>query len=297
MAWVAFTLFAAFMQSIRTAGQKQMAGQLTALVASWSRYGFGLPIALVYLALIYGYFKPAHISFSAVFWLYVMVASIAQLIATVLLVKVLSRRNFASATTYAKTEGLLAAIVALIFFHSALSWLAWLAIAVGFLGVFFVSLQKTPNANENRDSQFSSIVMGLTSGLCFAFTSVFVRQASLQLATPTIFSAALILVLSLIIQGVLCSILVHWENPSNWQAIKTHLKLGWFIGITGSLGSIGWFTAFALKDAAVVKTLGQVEFIFTVLLTYTFFKEQVRRYEWIGIGLVILSIVLLVNAV
>ena len=299
MAWIAFTLIAAFMQAIRTAGQKHLAGQLNALVSSWARYGFGLPVALLYLTLVWHHYQPDRIGLSGLFWWYVVIASFAQLIATVLLVKVLSLRNFAAATTYAKTEALLAAIVALILFHTALPWLAWLAIAIGFTGVLLVSLQKqSQNAESNKPNrQIGSIFMGLTLGLCFAFTSVFVRQASLQLQTPEIFSAALILALSLAIQGLLCSILVQLQGTQNWRSIRQHLTLGWFIGITGALGSIGWFTAFALKNAAVVKTLGQVEFIFTIVLTYVLFRERIQRYEWLGMALVIGSIILLISGV
>ena len=67
------------------------------------------------------------------------------------------------------------------------------------------------------------------------------------------------------------------------------------MGITGTLGSIGWYTAFALQEAAIVKTLGQVEFIFTVAITYLFFKERISKVEWIGMVLVLASILLLLS--
>ena len=67
------------------------------------------------------------------------------------------------------------------------------------------------------------------------------------------------------------------------------------MGITGTLGSIGWYTAFALQEAAIVKTVGQIEFIFTVILTYVFFKERIGKVEWIGMSLVLFSVLLLLS--
>ena len=36
-------------------------------------------------------------------------------------------------------------------------------------------------------------------------------------------------------------------------------------GVTGMLGSLGWFVAFTLQNAAYVRALGQVELVFSVL--------------------------------
>lgn len=39
--------------------------------------------------------------------------------------------------------------------------------------------------------------------------------------------------------------------------------------------------------------LGQVEFLFSLLLTWFLFDERIRRNEWLGCGLIILSVVIL----
>jgi len=62
------------------------------------------------------------------------------------------------------------------------------------------------------------------------------------------------------------------------------------VGVTSMLGSFGWFTAFALQNAAYVKALGQVELVFTFLGSYFVFKERSTPRELIGIALIILSI-------
>ena len=62
---------------------------------------------------------------------------------------------------------------------------------------------------------------------------------------------------------------------------------------TGVAGSVGWFTAMSLQNAALVKTLGQVEFIIGLLITYFYFKERISRREYLGIVLIALSVFLI----
>ena len=150
MEWIAFTLFAALMQSVRTAGQKQMTQTLTAVVATWARYGFGLPVAAIYLAVVLWQAKCSLPALSVRFVLYVSIAAIAQLGATLLLVKLLSFRSFAVGTTYAKTEGLLAGVIAAVIFHRALEFIAWLAVIIGLVGIVFVSLKKSTVAAKKQ---------------------------------------------------------------------------------------------------------------------------------------------------
>ncbi len=290
MEWIAFTMLAAFMQSVRTAGQKHMTTSMSAVVATWARYGFGLPVAIVYFVIVTIYEPQSLPAPTLAFTGYVTIAAVGQLMATLMLVKLLSFRNFAVGTTYAKTEGLLAAVLAAMFFGRAFSTWTWVAIFVGVTGIIFVSVQKNQDA-----ARWSAIpaLLGLGAGIGFAITAVFVREANLVLEAPLTISAAYILLLSIFIQGSLCTVLLHRQSKHNWRVLRNNAKAGWFVGITGTVGSIGWYSAFALQEAAIVKTLGQVEFLFTVLITYAFFKEKITRAEWIGMALVLISVLIL----
>ena len=62
------------------------------------------------------------------------------------------------------------------------------------------------------------------------------------------------------------------------------------------LGSLGWFTAFTLQNAAYVKVLGQIELVFTVLASVFFFKEKISAAEGVGILLIVAGILILVLA-
>jgi len=66
-----------------------------------------------------------------------------------------------------------------------------------------------------------------------------------------------------------------------------------FVGVTSVLGSIGWFTAASFQNAAYVKALGQVEFFITLFITYRVFKEKISLVEYLGMFLIISSVVVL----
>ena len=55
-----------------------------------------------------------------------------------------------------------------------------------------------------------------------------------------------------------------------------------------------WFIAFALQNAAYVKALGQVELILSVLASVMFFRERISGREYLGMAVLVGSIVMLV---
>ena len=75
--------------------------------------------------------------------------------------------------------------------------------------------------------------------------------------------------------------------------VVKHWRLCLFVGVTSVLGSIGWFTGASFQNAAYVKALGQVEFFITLILTYRVFKERISIQEYIGMALVLLSVLVL----
>ena len=62
------------------------------------------------------------------------------------------------------------------------------------------------------------------------------------------------------------------------------------------VGSVGWFTAFTLERAAYVKTLGQIEFLFTLAIAVFVFREIPNRLEWLGMGGLLIGVVALLLA-
>jgi uncharacterized membrane protein len=77
-------------------------------------------------------------------------------------------------------------------------------------------------------------------------------------------------------------------------AMAREWRISLFIGFTGALGSIGWFTAFTVQTASYVKALAQIELILAIAISHLFFKEKIRRLEYLGVGLIGFGVLFLV---
>lgn len=292
--WILFTVMAAIMQALRTAGQKQLAAVLSPACTSLVRYLFGLPFVIIYLHLVLpdGGYEPIAAAMKIDFLFYASIAAISQIIATVLLVKLLTLRNFAVATVFAKTEAIQAAGLGFLFFGASFSGLAWLAIALGTIGILSLSWPQNGRRFDSRNT-----LLGLLSGLAFAVTSVFLREASLSLDNSYISNAAITLAYTVVLQTALCLAYVLYKEARQLPLLAKKLPLAFFVGATSAVGSIGWYTAMTYQDAALVKSLGQIELIFTVLIGYFFFREKVVLKEALGIITISSSVLILLLAI
>lgn len=290
--WIGFTLFAAVMQAIRTAGQKRIATHISPMATTLVRYIFGLPIAIIYLCGIsteQQLLQLSHTIANASFLFYACAAAVAQIFATVCLVKVLGFRNFAIGTSFAKTEAIQTAILGSVFFSAHLSGYGWLAVLLGVLGILVISLP-----NKTHKIETATVFYGISSGIAFALTSLWIRQASLSLGDSFMFNAAVTLLFMVGVQSLLCYIYIQQQQQEQFSIIKRHLTLALFVGASSALGSIGWFTAMTYHNAAIVKSLGQIEIVFTLLITYFYFKERISPKEYLGMALIMASVIILV---
>lgn len=297
MLWIALTILAAFMQAVRTAAQKKLANKLDATIVTWVRFAFGLPFALLLLAYLFDWSLPP-ITLSNRYLLLCLLVAVSQLIATLLLVLLLQRHNFAIGSTLVKSEAIFIAIIGLLFFAEHISPTGWLAIVLGILGLLIASMGKF---HLNLSSLIGGIdsmsaKLGLTAGIGFAIASTCIRQANLSLTQvdSPIAQASITLTLVIAIQTVIGAAFVFSRKRNVVAEISSNMSICFFIGITSMLGSFGWFAAYALQNAAYVKTVGQIEFIFTILLTWFYFKEKIQNYEYIAILLVGISALLII---
>ena len=110
------------------------------------------------------------------------------------------------------------------------------------------------------------------------------RRIAMALAAATLCqTAAMSLWLRAVEPGEITRVLSRWRRTI-------------MVGITGALGSLGWFAAFSLQNAAYVRVLGQVEIVFTLIASALVFYERLRGREAAGVALVVLSVVVLVLA-
>lgn len=292
--WIYFTLLAASMQAIRTAGQKQLSGKLNSIATTAVRYVYALPFAWAYLLWMLEFRNTSAPVLNNHFLFYALIACVTQIIGTVCLVAAFQYKNFAVATSLAKTEAIQVAIVGALLFAAPLSIMGWFSVIVGVVGVFLVSKVKfKPRKILAGSDAMVGLSFGLAAGLGLAITTLLIRESSLALNTDLLVSAAVTLVFMITIQTVISVVYVYFQNKKQLGLMLKHWRLCLFVGVTSVLGSIGWFTAASFQTAAYVKALGQVEFFITLALTYRLFKEKITAIEYVGMFLIILSVVIL----
>src|SRR5690606_6745366 len=100
--WIAITIAAAFLQTLRSATQKHLKSVMGTTGATFVRFGFGLPFALIFvlgLNQLAGFALPHP---NARFHAWVVVGGVSQIGATFLLIHLFSFRNFAVGTAYSR---------------------------------------------------------------------------------------------------------------------------------------------------------------------------------------------------
>ncbi|MEX1057928.1 MAG: DMT family transporter [Natronospirillum sp.] len=287
MTWIGFTLFAAFMQAIRTAAQKSLSAHISALGVTYVRYLFGLPFVVIYLTWLSVDFTAVGAATNTV-WLWILVGGVAQIMATWALVSVFRWHNFAVGTTFAKTEALLAALLGTLFFGLTLTMGAWVSVLIGVSGMLVLTWPK--EARQLRAWLSPATLLGMMSGLCFAINALLIHYSTRQFALPPIHAAAVVLCSMIVMQIAVMSVWMMAREPSVFRRIALHWRPGLFVGLTSALGSIGWYSAMSLQNPALVKTLGLVEFIFVLVITWRVFRERISAREWLGMALILLGV-------
>lgn len=297
--WIPITLFAVVMQTVRTAAQKHLTAHLDPLAVTLVRFLFGLPFAAAYLAAVIHLSDSGPPRIGAIFIGFTVLGGVAQIVATVLLIHLFSLRNFAVGTTYARTEAFLTALVGALFFGEWISLQGWFAIILSVAGVVVLTVARAQIHETSIAARLlnPAAAIGLGSGLGFALASLSIRKASLALGIEDFFlSAGVTLVVMVVLQTCIMIAYVGLKSPGQFGIIARQWRVSLFVGVTSALGSIGWFTAMTLERASYVKALGQVEFVFALLVSTLFFRERTTRLELAGMTLVAIGVVVLLLA-
>ena len=294
--WIPLTFAAAFLQNMRSTLQKQLTGELSAIGATYVRFSFGLPVAILYLWGLHGFAGKAMPTPNGLFLVYCAVGGFTQIVGTALLVALFAYRNFAVGTTYSKTETVQTALFGIVMLGDRPSAGAAAAILVSLAGVVAISMAKSHLTAMNfiRSLTERPTLMGLGTGAGFGISAVCYRAASLSLhADGFLISASYTLFVVLIIQTVAMTLWLMWREPAQLGATLKAWKLSSLVGLVGALASVGWFTAMTIENAAYVRALGQIELVFTFASSHFLFKERTERLELVGILLVIGGLLLL----
>lgn len=297
--WIIATLCAASFQTIRFTLQKILSdGNLSPLGATYSRFIFAAPW-IVLFSLIFLLLTNVSIpDLESQFLLFAVGGGLAQILATVCVILVFQSRNFAVGITLKKTEVILTALVGLILIGEGVSTISMFLICLGGAGVFFLSKKVSSVDRSNFSILNKSAVYGLLSGLLFAISAVCYRSATLSVVSDLVYlRAGFTLLIVILSQSFVMTIWLALFEPGQIKLVWLERKKGFWVGVTSLGGSFFWFTAFTLQNAAYVKAVGQIELIFSLLITTLFFKERILNREILGmllIGISALGLILVV---
>ncbi|PTO79060.1 DMT family transporter [Vibrio splendidus] len=285
--WIAFTLLAAFSQSWRNAFQSKLSGTMSVAGVTLARFIWAGPIALIYLCALYQWKPVSTPDFSGEFVFYIIAATIMQILATGLMVMLFKLENYAIGAGLAKCEAPVSAVLSVLFFGTALTLTGWVGVLIGTLGVLIMS-----SSSGWRSLSPKVFLLGMACSTAFALTSLWVREASLSIGLPFPHSAAWVLFLVITLQTVIiCTYLFFRERDTLRQIFKKS-KLVIMTSLASVIGSLGWFSAMSLQAVPYVKTLGQVEVIFMVLISYFWLGQSIARKDILALILLSIAAVL-----
>lgn len=286
--WAAFTLTAAGGQTLRNALQRDLTATIGAAGATFVRFLFGLPFALVFLAAacVFADARPATPGAHAL--LLIAIASSAQVAATALMLASMRERSFVITTALMKTEAMQIVAFGLIFMGDSVTWPVALGVSSATLGVLAVSL---PSGAIGGATTWRSAGYGLASAATFAVSTVGFREGVLALGGSSfVVAAATELVVSLVLQTTLILLYLGAFDRKGLAAIAGHWRPSLSAGLLGAFATLFWFLAFAIETAPRVRTLALVEVLFAQVVTRRMFAQTTSAREWLGMAMIVAGV-------
>ena len=297
--WILVTLAAAAFQTVRFMLQKHLATEtLTAAGATFSRFLYSLPFILTALAIYLPASGTALPDIAPSFWGFGLLGAASQIMATVCVVLLFKQRNFAVGITFKKTEVIQTVLVGWLLLGEGVSALGFAAIALGIVGLLLLSGGPESKGFRLADMTNRAAGLGIASGVLFAFSAVSYRGATFAVAADdAVLRAAVTLGAVVTMQTAIMLVWLRLREPGEISRVWAARRVALWIGLTSMGGSLCWFIAFALQNAAYVKALGQVELILSVMASTLFFRERISLREFAGMAVLVVSILMLVLAI
>jgi drug/metabolite transporter (DMT)-like permease len=294
--WILVTLAAAIFQTARFMLQKYLAtATLSAAGATFSRFLYSAPFIVGGLAAYLGGSGTQLPQIGPGFWAYGLLGGTAQILATVCVVLLFKQRNFAVGITFKKTEVILTVLTGWLILGEGVTIWGFAAIGLGVVGLLLLSAKKGENGFRLRDLGNKAAGLGIASGFLFAISAVTYRGATLAvLSDMPVLRAGVTLAAVVCMQAAIMAVYLRLREPGQMSAVWQARKVAVWIGLMSLGGSLCWFIAFTLQNAAYVKALGQVELILSVAASTLFFREKITGREWAGMAILVGSILMLV---
>jgi drug/metabolite transporter (DMT)-like permease len=289
--WIPITLAAATFQILRTSRQHALRSHLSTAAAGFVRYLYGAPLAVALSGVVFGVLGRDLPAVPWRFWPIVTLAGMAQIVATIALLRSFQLRDFAVGTVYSKSEVVLVAVVATVGLGEPLRPLGWIGVALVTIGVASLAARGSLHRLLARAGDPAAL-LGLLAGGLFALAAVGIRGASNALGDAPAFDRALVtltamLVVQTAVNGAAYVVTDRAEIGRTVRAWRPAL----LVGVFSLCGSIGWAWAVTLENAAKVRTLGQVELLIAFAIAHVTLGERHSRGDLVASGVVLLGVV------
>ena len=298
--WIIAAIFAAACQTARSAFQKNMITRLGDYGAAYIRFCYALPFtSIIWLVWVNipGNSIPTLSFYSIVLC---FLGSIFQILFTYVLMKVFSHKSFAAGIAFSKTEVILIAFLEVIILNVFFSFPLMIGITLGVLSVLFLSYaRKAKSILETIKLLLNSVsslgtLIGLLSGLLLAASVVTFRMSIISIDGPLLDRSLFISFIAIIFQTILVGLYLLLFKKDQFFAVIKFWRPSLPAGLCGTGATFGWFVAFGLTTAAEVRAVGQIELIFSILISIIFFREKIRKTELFGIILLGISILIII---
>ncbi|MGL6211526.1 MAG: EamA family transporter, partial [Paracoccaceae bacterium] len=214
MLWLWATLTASVLQTARNAAQAALTARLGTVGATQVRFLFGLPFAVVFLALITWATGEAVPAPTLQVGLWIAVGAVAQILATALMLRSMATSSFAITTAWIKTEPVMVALfgAAVLGDHLTLPMLGAIGLAIA--GVLITTVK--PAALRQMWQEAQAARMGLLAGALFGLAAIGFRGGILALPDGSfLIRAATALTLGLALQtAILAVYMILFDRPA-----------------------------------------------------------------------------------
>ncbi|MEZ5217450.1 MAG: EamA family transporter [Ilumatobacteraceae bacterium] len=302
--WIPITLVAAVCQTLRTAAQQRLRSTFSVNGAGFVRFAFGAPFAVAAVAIVA--VRCGAPALPGRFWLTVCGAGVAQILGTNALIHSFGLRSFAIGTVYAKTEVVQVGVLSWLLLGEPLHPLAWVGAAVVLAGVVILTLSRTtpssgpnPGGTGRRLLQTLAAVrdpaalFGILAGGLFGLAAVWIRASSNSLGEhPAVVRALVTLAVMNTIQTGLQGAYLVARQPGELRLARIHWRRAVPVGGLSVLGSAGWAWAMTIQNAAVVRTVGQVELLLTFTVSALWLHERHPRRDYAASALVLVGVII-----
>ena len=290
--WIPIALAAAAAQTVRNAVQRSVTKTAGVLPATFIRFAYGLPFALLALGLIVMATGRAPPAANPAFLAWVTLGAVMQVLATAFFVAAMAQRTFVVAVTFTKTEVLQVGLFGVVLLGEALSLPVIAAMLLGTTGVLLLSGQSSTERAVDPSWVSKGALLGLASGACLGLCAVGYRGAMLALPPEAPWVRAVYgLAWAQFIQTFLLGGYLLARDRAGLAKVMSGWRVSVLAGFAGALASMCWFTAFAMRSAVDVRIVGLAEVLFSYGVSRRFFSEPIARIELVGMLLLVAGVV------